>query len=68
VKTKKYYLLAGLGTVIAMFALAQALITATGAFGADPAETVNKIDFVWTALGLMAAVYSFYQIRRLSKN
>jgi hypothetical protein len=43
--------------------LLSALLTATGAFGADPGERVNRIDFVLAAGGLIITIYSLIKIR-----
>lgn len=68
-KSKNSWVLAGLvGLLFVVVPLLSAVITATGAFGADPSERVNRVDFVWAAIGLVIAVYSFYHIRQLSKS
>ncbi len=53
------YLLASLGLLVLAISLLSALVTATGAFNADPGARVNRIDFVWAVVGLVVAAASF---------
>jgi|GEM_PF-1969702 len=67
-KSKKYWgwmLAAGIFIIIAP--LISALVTATGAFGVDPGERVNRIDFLWSVIGLAITAFSFYKLRKISK-
>ena len=66
-KINNYWFLAGLvGLVVVVAPLISALITATGAFGADPGERVNRVDFVWAGVGLVMAIYCYYRARKLN--
>ena len=66
-KINNYWLLAGLvGLVVMVVPLISALVTVTGAFGADPGERVNRVDFVWATVGLVVAIYCYYRARKLN--
>jgi TRAP-type uncharacterized transport system fused permease subunit len=68
-KAKNYWFIGGLiGCLFMLVPLLSALITANGAFGSDPGERVNRIDFIWVAIGLVVAFYCFYKARTLSAN
>jgi hypothetical protein len=63
-KTKSYWLLGTLiGLAMVVIPLISAVVTASGALGSDPAGRVNRVDFVWAAVGLVLATYSLYQVR-----
>jgi len=65
-KINNYWLLAGLvGLVVMVVPLISALVTVTGAFGADPGERVNRVDFVWAIGGLVVVIFCFYKSRSL---
>lgn len=66
-KAKNYWTLVVIGLLLVAVPIVSAIVTATGAFGADPGEKVNRVDIVWAAVGLVIAAYSYYRIRRLSE-
>jgi hypothetical protein len=67
-KAKTYWYLAGVGGILFIaVSIISALVTATGALGADPGERVNRADFIWAAAGLVISVYCFYKLRELNK-
>ena len=55
------------GILLIVVPIVSAIITATGAFGSDPSEPVNKVDFAWALLGLAIIALSFYRIRQVGK-
>ena len=61
-------LLVIIGVLVLVVSLTSAFITAKGGFlTSDPNERINRIDFVWAAVGLIVAVLSFYRVRQLKK-
>ncbi len=65
-KIKSYWFLLGLiGIAIVIVSFLSAVVTTTGAFGADPGKPVNRIDFVLIAAGLVIQAFSFYKARKL---
>lgn len=63
-KSRNFWIWIGIGGLfILVVPVLSAIITATGAFGADPGRRVNRIDFVWAVIGLVITAYSFYRLR-----
>lgn len=66
-KAKNYWILVVIGLLLVVVPIVSAVVTATGAFGVDPGEKVNRVDIVWGVVGLVIAVFSIYRLRLLKR-
>lgn len=66
-KARNYWYLLVIGALLVIVPIVSAIVTATGAFGADPGQRVNRVDIVWAVIGFLLVVFSYYRIRLLKQ-